>query len=429
MKFGYIIYLAASSLRMRKLRSFLTIGGMAIGIGAIVFLVSLGFGLQALIISRVTNVAALTVLDVSVGASTILKINDESLKSFRAIPNVISVSSSISQSGQVLKGEVATDIALYGVQSQFLEIEGVVTSFGTTYATEEEKSAIVSSTAAELLGAKTPQDLIGQTVTMKIVLPDTGPVEQERTLVNANTSTSAKDRSASDGNSNANTNASTSSSIKTKDVDVKIIGITQNDSSLAYMPLKIFTDAGITNFNLARVKLDKRENLDAARTTIEALGFQVDSVADTVGQIDRIFLIFQFVMGGFGLIAMLIASLGAFNTLTVSLLERTREVGIMKSLGTTSRHVYVLFLSESLLIGVLGGVSGVLLGMGVGELVNIIVNRLAARLGGQTVDLFTIPLGFLFLIAGIIILVGLVTGLYPARRAAKINALDALRYE
>ncbi|MFA6474270.1 MAG: FtsX-like permease family protein [Patescibacteria group bacterium] len=419
MKFGYIIYLAASSLRMRKLRSFLTIGGMAIGIGAIVFLVSLGFGLQALIVSRVTNVAAITVLDVSVGASTILKINEESLKKFRALPNVISVSSSISQSGQVVRGESVTDIALYGVQAQYLTIEGVVTNFGTTYTSDDEQSAIVSATAAELLGAKVPQDLLGQKVTMRIVLPDTGPVEQERSLVNTNASTA---------NTNGNTNTSTSS-IKTKDVEVKIVGIVPSDNSLAYMPLKIFTDAGITNFNLARVKLDTRENLAAARTAIEAQGYQVDSVADTVGQIDRIFFIFQIVMFIFGLIAMLIASLGAFNTLTVSLLERTREVGIMKSLGTTSRHIYILFLSEALLIGVLGGISGLIVGTAFGELVNYIINRLAARLGGQAVDLFTIPFIFLLIIAGIIILVGLITGLYPARRAAKINALDALRYE
>ncbi|MFA6042426.1 MAG: FtsX-like permease family protein [Patescibacteria group bacterium] len=419
MKFGYIIYLAASSLRMRKLRSFLTIGGMAIGIGAIVFLVSLGFGLQALIVSRVTNVAAITVLDVSVGASTILKINEESLKKFRALPNVISVSSSISQSGQVVRGESVTDIALYGVQAQYPTIEGVVTNFGTTSTSDDEQSAIVSATAAELLGAKVPQDLLGQKVTMRIVLPDTGPVEQERSLVNTNASTA---------NTNGNTNTSTSS-IKTKDVEVKIVGIVPSDNSLAYMPLKIFTDAGITNFNLARVKLDTRENLAAARTAIEAQGYQVDSVADTVGQIDRIFFIFQIVMFIFGLIAMLIASLGAFNTLTVSLLERTREVGIMKSLGTTSRHIYILFLSEALLIGVLGGISGLIVGTAFGELVNYIINRLAARLGGQAVDLFTIPFIFLLIIAGIIILVGLITGLYPARRAAKINALDALRYE
>lgn len=422
MKFGYIIYLAASSLRMRKLRSFLTIGGMAIGIGAIVFLVSLGFGLQALIIGRVTNVAAITVLDVSVGASTILKINDDALKRFRALPNVVSVSSSISQSGQAVQGETATDIALYGVQAQFLPIEGVVTSFGNVYANDEEKSALVSTTTAELLGAKTPQDLLGQKITMKIVLPDTGPVEQERSLVNANT--------AQAGNTNVNTNASAAtSSIKTKDVEVTVVGIIPSENSLAYMPLKIFTDAGITNFNLARVKMATRDDLAAARAAIEAEGYQVDSVADTVGQIDRIFLIFQIVMFIFGLIAMLIASLGAFNTLTVSLLERTREVGIMKSLGTTSRHIYILFLSEALLIGVLGGISGLLVGTMFGELVNYIINRLASRLGGQAVDLFTIPFVFLAVIAGVIILVGLLTGLYPARRAAKINALDALRYE
>ncbi len=427
MKIGYILYLAASSLRMRKLRSFLTIGGMAIGIGAIVFLVSLGFGLQSIIVSRVTNVAALTILDVSTGTSTILKIDDAALKSFRELPKVAGVSSSISQSGQAVRGDTATDIALFGVQAQFLEVEGVVPSFGGLYTTDEELSTVISTTAAELLGAKNASDLLGQELTMKIVLPDTGEVEQERSVANVNTGSNTN---AGTTNDNANVNESTNtSSIQTKDVTVKVVGIVQGDNSLAYLPLKVFTDAGITNFNLARVKMASRDDLEGARVTIEALGYQVDSVADTVGQIDRIFLVFQFVMGGFGLIAMLVASLGAFNTLTVSLLERTREVGIMKSLGTTSRDVYFLFLSESLLIGFLGGISGVLLGVGLGELVNFTINRLAARLGGQAVDLFAIPLAFLGVIAGVIVIVGFITGLYPARRASKINALDALRYE
>lgn len=420
MKIGFILYLAGNNLKMRKLRSILTIGGMSIGIAAIVFLVSLGFGLQRIIVNRITNVQALTVLDVSTGTSTILKINDETLANLKKMPNVEGISPSISQSGQAVKGESVTDIALFGIQPQYLSLEGISPAFGKNFSDQDADSVIISTTAVELLGGKDPNDLLDETITLKIVKPISEKTEtpQEKTSVK-----NAKK------NANANTNADTEPNIQTVDVPVKIAGIVNNDNSLAYLPLGIFQKIGITNYNLARVKINSKDNLPAARAEIESRGFQVDSIADTVGQIDQIFMIFQFVMGGFGLIAMLVASLGAFNTLTVSLLERTREVGIMKSLGTTSKDVYVLFLLESLLIGFLGGASGILLGAGFGELINLIINRLAVKLGGTVADLFYIPLGFLGLIVAIIIVVGVITGLYPARRASKINALDALRYE
>lgn len=405
MKLGYILHLASSNLRTRKLRTFLTVGGMAIGIGAIVFLVSLGFGLQKLIVGRITNVQALTVLDVSTGASAILKIDDEVLGSFKKIQNVVGVSPSMSQSGQVVKGQSVTDAALFGSESQYLGIEGIVVSFGTVYTDTQKNTAVASTTLAELIGIKNPKDLIDQQVTLRVVVPST-------------------DTTVTQGTKQADESA-----IQTKDIEVTIAGIFPGDSSLMYLPINFFKDLGFTTFNLAHVKIDDREHLAGARSIIEEQGYQVDSVADTVGQIDRIFVVFQFLMGAFGLVAMLVASLGTFNTLTVSLLERTREVGIMKSLGTTSKDIYFLFLSESLLIGSLGGFCGIILGYGLGQGVNIAINTLASKLGGSQVNIFYLPIGFLALIIGIILLVGLVTGFYPARRASKINVLDALRYE
>ncbi len=405
MKIGYIVYLATSTLFTRKMRSFLTISGIAIGVGAIVFLVSLGFGLQKIIIDRVANVDALTILDVTTGASTLLKIDEESIDSFSKIEHVIGVSPSISQSGQIVREGTVTDLALYGIEPKSIELEAINPIFGEVFKEDTEKSIVIANTAAELLGATNAGDLVGQKVSIKIVVPVVNTEETQGEVE--------------------------STDVKTESVELamSVSGVVDSDSSLGYIPIQLFRDLGLNKYNLARVKVDNRENLQPVRTQIETTGFQVDSVADTVGQIDRIFLAFQFIMAGFGLIAMMVASLGAFNTLTVSLLERTREVGVMKSLGTKRKDVYLLFLTESVLIAVFGGTLGFLIGVGSGELVNFAINRLAERFGGVSVDLFSMPLIFVAMVVGVIFLVGIFTGFYPAKRASSLNPLDALRYE
>ena len=118
-----------------------------------------------------------------------------------------------------------------------------------------------------------------------------------------------------------------------------------------------------------------------------------------------------------------------FNTLTIALLERTQEIGIMKSLEASNSDVKKTFLVEAILIGFLGGASGILLGIGASEVFNFGVNKLTGSLGGNEVDLFYIPAEFMLMILIFSTTVGLLTGFYPARRAAKLNPLDALRYK
>ncbi len=409
MKLGYIIFLSTLNLRKRKLRSFLTIGGMAIGIGAIVFLVSLGFGLQALITAQVTNVEALTILDVTTGTSALLKIDEQTIKDFRNIPKVIDVSPSYSISGQVALGGSVTDVALYGIDPKYVEIEGIQPTLGGVFTAPEAAETILSNTAAELLGLNDHQAIINQTVTFKIQVEETAATE-------------AATRTGRPA-------APTRPTYKLTEVPAKVVGVIDDELTLGYLPLTVIQSDRPVRYNLARVKVEDRDSLVDIRKQIEAMGFQVDSVADTVGQIDRIFLIFEIVMAGFGLIAMLVASLGAFNTLTISLLERTREVGIMKALGSTSKDVYRLFLTESFIIGFTGGGLGLLLGYASGQAVNLAINILARRFGGQPVDVFSTPILFVSIIFTVIVLVSFITGVYPARRASRLNPLNALRYE
>ncbi|MDD5341989.1 MAG: ABC transporter permease [Patescibacteria group bacterium] len=398
MRLSYIVFLAVRSLRNRKLRSALTIGGMIVGIGAIVFLVSLGFGLQKLIKERVTNIEALTVLEVSTGESLLLKIDKKAIDSFKAIPNVVEVSPSVNLSGQALYQNAGTDIAVFGINPTYASIESTrLVNSGRALNEGTKDEALLTTTALELLGIANRQDILGQSIRLKVFIPDP--------------------------------DSETGDQIS-EDATVKVVGIIDDEElSVAYVPLDLIEPFGIKEYDMAKVKVTERSKLNDVRLRIETQGYQVASLADTVGQIDQIFLVFQVVMGGFGLIAMFVASLGAFNTLTVSLLERTREVGIMKALGSTRKDIYRLFLTESWVISLTGGLLGILLGWGGGALGNLGLNYLANRFGGEAVDVFYTPWLFVILMVTISLGIGFLTGAYPAQRASKLNPLDALRYE
>lgn len=415
MRLSYTFFLSGSNLRRRKLRSVLTIGGMAVGISLVVFLVSLGFGLQKLVRGQIANVEALTVLDVSKGDSTLLALDDKTIEQFGQLNSVKDVSPSLSLSGQLAKGDSVTDIAIYGVVPDFLSLEGIKIDHGQGFSSEGAKELLVTSTALNLIGYENPLDAVDQTLTLKLLVPKKIEGSQEEQLVGT-------------------------------DVDVVVRGILQEDQelTLAYAPIKLLTDLGYSaeysaakvkvnndkkEYDLAKIKVEDESQLPEVRRQIEAMGYQVDSIADTVGQIDKIFVIFELIVAGFGAIAMFVAAIGALNTLTVSLLERTREIGLMKTLGASSGDIYRLFLVESITIGITGGLIGVGLGYLGGFAANWVINLLATRLGGNPVDIFDTPPLFVAAVIVIVFLVSVVTGVYPARRAAKINPLDALRYE
>jgi hypothetical protein len=169
--------------------------------------------------------------------------------------------------------------------------------------------------------------------------------------------------------------------------------------------------------------------VESTRKQIENIGFSTEYVGDTVSEISQVFTLFRVILGAFGLIAMIVAALGAFNTLTISLLERVREVGLFKALGMRNKDVYKLFLAESIIIGITGGLIGLFFGTMLGNLINVILSFLAQKSGAEQIQIFITPWTFSLSVAGFSIIVGFLTGWYPSRRAVKINPLDALKYE
>ena len=131
-----------------------------------------------------------------------------------------------------------------------------------------------------------------------------------------------------------------------------------------------------------------------------------------------------------GAIALFVAAVGIVNTMTISLLERTREIGIMKALGAKNKDVKKMFIYESWLLGLIGGGSGILVGWLFGKFFNFVIAFLFKLSGQQnSVELFIIPWKFASAVLCFALILALLSGLFPARRAAKLNPLDALRYE
>lgn len=216
----------------------------------------------------------------------------------------------------------------------------------------------------------------------------------------------------------------------TEEVKYDIIGIIQDDTAeYFYIPLSDMTKLGLTSYSQLKVIAKDKTDLKQVRHDIEVLGVSTGSTADTVAQIEGLFTNIRLLLGLLGTIALGVAALGMFNTLTVSLLERTREIGGMKTMGMVSEEIQELFLSEAMIMGFAGGVGGLLLGYLIGELTSLALSVFAIASGVGYLKVSYIPLFLVLFILSCSFFVGLVTGLYPAQRAKKTSALNALRYE
>jgi len=218
--------------------------------------------------------------------------------------------------------------------------------------------------------------------------------------------------------------------IESAPTEYTIVGVTpQEKTPVFYVPFIDLRTLGITNYSQIKMVVKNQTDLSKVRRQVEAMGYATRSVADTVQQINSLFSTVRTILALLGMVALAVAALGMFNTLTVSLLERTREVGLMKAMGMKSSEVQELFLTESMIMGFFGGILGIGVGFLAGKLAGLFLSTFTILKGVGFVDISYIPPSFVLVIIFLSLLVGLVTGIYPAKRATKISALNALRYE
>ena len=178
------------------------------------------------------------------------------------------------------------------------------------------------------------------------------------------------------------------------------------------------------------VKVNDIKNVQEIQQTIKDMGYNAYSLNDWLEEMKKSAGIIQAVLGGIGAISLLVAAIGIANTMVMSIYERTREIGVMKVIGASLKDIKRLFLFESALIGLLGGV----LGVGLSLLLSFIANKFGGSfLGnigvGPESKISIIPLWLIFASMGFSAIIGVISGYFPARRAMNLSALDAIRSE
>ena len=398
----FLLKLAYKNLMTHRLRTILTLLGVIIGVSAVVFLVSFGSGIERLVTEQITGADAFQLIDVGTGNFQIVKLDDPMINKIKDFSGVKNVEITINIAAKAKKDNNAMDTAFFGTAAAYLDWSGKKIKAGKNLENitevEQEKKVIVNTAYLDFLGNDKLESYIGQKVIFDVIVPK---------------------EFANSGEAKTYENQ-----------EFKIIGVIKDDSPpSAYINYANFAPYDTNAFSQAKVRVTDRSKVDMIRKQIEALGLKTQYVGDTVSQVEQVFAIFKIILGSFGIIALLVALLGMFNTLTISLLERIKEVALMKILGMSRRDIRDLFVAEALSLGLVGGILGIILGMILGLIANGILNFFATRAGGESVSVFYYSFTFILAVIIVAVLVGFVTGIYPARRAAKINPLDILRYE
>lgn len=388
-----LAYMAWKNLMHKKMRAFLTIFGVVIGIGAIFFLLSFGIGLQNLVTNEVIGNQSIKSIDVTTTNSKIIKLDQANFDKMKNLPHVVQAGKSYSFAASMTSKGSEVDAIVYGDDQNYTRMNNPSLSAGRLLGPEDTKGVLINAVALKAVGLPESKDAIGKKVSLQIPLGDAQLKDIKDTFT--------------------------------------VVGIvdTQGGNEIV-IPGSIFSTAGATTYKQVKIEVDEAGNVATLRKQIESLGFVTNSPLDTIDQINQVFNFFNVVLAGFGGIGMIVAVLGMFNTLTISLLERTKEVGLMITLGARHRDMRKLFIFEAMLLSFIGSVIGIIGAIGIGQIINLGMNAVSQQRGiTEYFQLFAAPWWLILGLIGFMMLVGLIVVYIPARHASRINPIDALRRE
>jgi putative ABC transport system permease protein len=445
MRFADLFQLIVDNLNRRKGRVALTAVGVVIGTAAVVLLVSLAIGLQQSYTSQLYGINDLTRIDVypdysggemyggggmvimgggggGGSSSQIQYLTNSYLQQIAGLPNVSMVipQEYCNACGSLELGQLQGWSNIIGIETSDLADLGLTAADGVT--TLARGTAIVGSTVAMNFynpylrpgqEASDPPDLMGQVLQMQLYRWD------------------------SEGNT------------ITRTINIRVVGVLTQSSGEAdwsiYVPMADATawnewysgtriNRNRDGYSQAVVRATDVDHVLEVADAINTLGFQASTPQQYLQGIMNFFTILQLIFGGVGAIALLVAAIGIANTMTMAILERTREIGLMKALGATNKNVLTIFLGEAAGIGFIGGAGGMLIGWIASKLLNIVavtyMTQQAASTGGvPTETVISTPLWLPLFALGFSTVIGLLSGLYPALRAVTLAPVTALKYE
>ena len=446
--------LAVRNLREALLRNSLTTLGVAVGVASLVAMLSLGVGLQTLASQRLTRSGLFDAVFVT------------SLRNFRGPRQSAPPDSPAKKESHPLNEDVrqqlskldrvtevypqirfVTDVR-YAGKSESTSVLGLPESSrssgsfdgmtGTFFSSPTAEEAILQIEFAKLLSDQ-PPSLVGKDIILRYA--ERGALSKD-----------ADDEALLDSLTGSGPPGGIS--IVPREKTLRIVGVIDSDPSAGiggfggarvYIPIKTAEQLHVAqpddlqslasgnsakpSYMAMTVRVRSPKDVPQVEAAIKELGFATFSLLDVAKSLRLVFYVFDLFLLLFGSLALTVASLGIINTLVMAILERRREIGILKALGATDRDVRSLFFAEAGAMGLFGGFFGVALGWLIGSALTWGTTIFLHRQNLPGVKISYVPLWLALSAIGFAIVVSLVAGLYPAARAARLNPVEALRYE
>jgi putative ABC transport system permease protein len=463
MKSGDLGELALRNLREALLRNSLTTLGVAVGVASLVAMLSLGVGLQELASKRLANSGLFdTVLvtsrrnlrdfnrssaDKSSPPQKAPPLDDDARKQMEQLPNVVEVYPQIRFPTEVRYNGKPFSTVVAGVPASARGNGAYDGMQGNFFSSTTADEAILQIEFAKDLSDQ-PSTLIGKELIVRYVerqplAPQSAPADPA--------STKKVDGSAA---ASANDTTNEGFSIVPREKKLRIVGIIETEPAAGFggfgngrlfIPLEVATalraaqvtdlrdavrtPSGKPTYANLTVRAKSPSQVEAIESSIKNMGLSTFSLLDATRNLRLFFTIFDLLLAIFGSLALAVATLGIVNTLVMAILERRREIGILKALGAADLDVKQLFFVEAGVMGLLGGIFGVCMGWLIGRAVTWGTNLYLQRQNLPPAHVFSVPWWLVLGGIAFAVVVSLAAGLYPATRAARLNPVEALRYE
>jgi putative ABC transport system permease protein len=446
-----------------------------VGVASLVAMLSLGVGLQELASTRLSRSGLFDAVFVTTQSNLrafggpprpaadrtstqpARKLDDSARQELAGIKNVVEVypevrfPTEVQFEGKPYMTTVAGIPASARSDGAFDEMKG---SF---FSGPEANEAILQIEFARDLSKQT-DSLIGKELVLRYAEKQALPPDDAGTNAPAHNRSAAHraaaNRSAASDAATAEAPASGGFSLVPREMKLRIIGVVETEPATGFggfgrgrllIPLQIAqnlriaqpTDmrdmlrgnTGKPTYETLTVRVNSPKAVQGVEDTIKGMGFGTFSILDATKNMMLFFTVFDSLLLIFGSLALTVASLGIVNTLVMAILERRREIGILKALGAADRDVRRLFFVEAGAMGLLGGVLGAAMGWLIGRVLTLGTNAYLKRQELPAIDISSIHWWMVALAIGVSFFVSLAAGMYPASRAARLNPVEALRYE
>jgi putative ABC transport system permease protein len=451
-----LLRFAFENLRRAKLRNTLTIIGVGVGTAALVSMLAYGSGLQKTFTDEFSDLELFNTVRISPTSNEFASLVNFSNRVFKGEKkkesNLVVLTPEVLEKVKTLAAEVAPGSIVYPeiifpcrlaldtldtpVLTEALPASMGKTAgynqirYGSFFESDSSKEVVVSEILLNRIGVKNPQDALGKTITLTTVTLD---IRKLMTLPSMAFGVGG------------------GLPIAERKYQFRIGGIMDKDiqklSSGLRLIMPIATAEGLERLNFMStidllrrteqrdgyqaivVRVGSPKEAEAMKDALQKIKLNATSFADEFEEFKRLFILFDMALAVVGTIALVVATLGITNTMIMSIMERYREIGIMKAVGANDSDVRLIILVESAVIGFFGGVLGLLLGklgtMGVNALANYYVQKQA----GTELAFFHFPSWLVISAIVFSILISMIAGLYPANRAARIEPVEALKYQ